>query len=97
MPQNRISGGLEHSRPTAVHRLARGAAARARKRAGPRVAKGDGLQRDTFTMDRDAARDAARAYLERYPKAAYWSRVEHWRELSDGRIEFTMVRLPTAD
>ena len=32
-----------------------------------------------------------------YPKAAYMSEVEHWRELPDGGIEFTMRRLPTAD
>ena len=30
-------------------------------------------------------------------KAAYMTEVEAWRELDDGRIEFTMRRLPTAD
>lgn len=57
----------------------------------------DGLVREAFTLPRDEAREAARAFLERYPREAYWSRVEHWRALDDGRIEFTMVRLPTAD
>ena len=36
-------------------------------------------------------------YLEKYPKAAYWSEVESWRELPGDVIEFTMRRLPTAD
>jgi len=39
----------------------------------------------------------ARAFLDRYPKAAYMSEVEHWRELPNGRVEFTMRRLLTAD
>jgi len=39
----------------------------------------------------------ARDWFERYPKAAYMTKVESWRQLHDGRIEFTMRRLPTAD
>jgi hypothetical protein len=35
--------------------------------------------------------------LKSYPKAAYMSEVERWRELPDGAIEFTMRRLRTAD
>jgi hypothetical protein len=35
--------------------------------------------------------------FDRYPKAAYLTEIEFWRELDDGRIEFTMRRLPTAD
>src|SRR6266446_6675686 len=38
-----------------------------------------------------------RDFLTRYPKAAYMSSVESWRELPDGDIEFTMRRLPSAD
>lgn len=57
----------------------------------------DGLVRANFTLPRDEARVRAREFLDAYPKAAYWSRVEHWRALPDGAIEFTMVRLPTAD
>ena len=33
----------------------------------------------------------------RYPKQAYMSGVESWRELPDGDIEFTMRRLRSAD
>lgn len=89
--------------PVPVHKLARMGAARkpAAKRAkqGTKLPpkRGDGLVRQTFTMERDEAREAARDFMERWPKAAYWSRVEHWAQLPDGRIEFTMVRLPTAD
>ena len=57
----------------------------------------DGYLRETFTLPRDKARARARDFLTRYPKAAYMSRVESWRELPDGGIEFTMRRLPSAD
>ena len=53
--------------------------------------------RETFTLPRDKARSRARDFLARYPKAAYMSSVESWRELPDGDIEFTMRRLPSAD
>jgi hypothetical protein len=57
----------------------------------------DGYLRFTFSLPRDQARTKAREFLTRYPKAAYMSGVESWRELPDGDIEFTMRRLPTAD
>jgi hypothetical protein len=53
--------------------------------------------RETFTQPRENARNTARAFLERFPKQAYMSEVERWRELPDGDIEFTMRRLRTAD
>ena len=43
------------------------------------------------------ARTTARDFLTRYPKAAYMSAVESWRELPGGDIEFTMRRLHSAD
>ena len=46
---------------------------------------------------REAARQRAREWFTRFPKAAYMTEVESWRELPDGRIEFTMRRLPSAD
>jgi hypothetical protein len=57
----------------------------------------DGYLRETFALPRDKARAKARDFLNRYPKAAYMSSVESWRELPDGDIEFTMRRLPSAD
>jgi hypothetical protein len=58
---------------------------------------GDGYLRETFTLPREKARLKARDFLTRYPKEAYMSRVESWRELPDDTIEFTMRRLPSAD
>ena len=57
----------------------------------------DGYLRETFTLPRDQARKQARAFLTRYPKAAYMSEVENWRELPGGDIEFTMRRLASSD
>ena len=57
----------------------------------------DGFLRETFTLPREEARTRARDFLTRYPKEAYMSSVEHWRELPDGAIEFTMRRLASAD
>ena len=62
-----------------------------------RARKDDGFVRQRFTLPRENARAAARAFLDRFPKQAYMSEVEYWRELPDGAIEFTMRRLPTAD
>ncbi|MGL4496755.1 MAG: hypothetical protein ACRCXM_02195 [Beijerinckiaceae bacterium] len=56
-----------------------------------------GFRRETFALSREEARDTARQWFSRYPKQAYMTAVESWRELPDGRIEFTMRRLPTAD
>jgi hypothetical protein len=57
----------------------------------------DGYLRETFTLPRDKARTKARDFLTRYPRQAYMSAVESWRELPDGAIEFTMRRLPSGD
>ncbi|KZD24855.1 hypothetical protein [Tardiphaga robiniae] len=57
----------------------------------------DGYVRESFTQPRENARKTARAFLDRFPKQAYMSEVERWRELPDGDIEFTMRRLRTAD
>ena len=57
----------------------------------------DGYLRETFTLPRLSARAKARDFLTRYPKAAYMSSVESWRELPGGDIEFTVRRLRSAD
>jgi hypothetical protein len=57
----------------------------------------DGFLRETFTLPREQARRKARDLLNRYPKAAYMTGVESWRELPGGDIEFTMRRLRSAD
>lgn len=66
---------------------------RARREAVPR----DSFVRETFTLPRPQARDVAREWFARYPKAAYWTQVESWRLLPGGEVEFTMRRLPSAD
>lgn len=55
------------------------------------------FRRETFALPREAARAKAREMFARFPKAAYMTEIESWRELPDDRIEFTMRRLPTAD
>jgi hypothetical protein len=59
--------------------------------------RGDGYRRETFTLPLDEARAQAREFLKQYPAAAYGSQVETWRREADGRITFTMRRLPTAE
>jgi len=54
-------------------------------------------RRETFRLPRAEARQKAREWFERFPKAAYMTEIESWRELADGEIEFVMRRLPTAD
>jgi hypothetical protein len=54
-------------------------------------------KRETFTLPRHEARDKAREWFARFPKAAYMTEIEFWRELADGSIEFTIRRLPSAD
>ena len=62
-------------------------------RARPR----DAFRRETFALPREKAREKAREMFRRFPKAAYMTEIESWRELPDDRIEFTMRRLPSAD
>ena len=57
----------------------------------------DSFRRETFALPREDARAKAREMFRRFPKPAYMTEIESWRELPDGRIEFTMRRLPTAD
>jgi hypothetical protein len=75
--------------------IARDAARRLRARQPSSVS--GGFHRETFVLERQAARDKAREVFTRFPKPAYMTEIESWRELSDGRIEFTMRRLPSAD
>lgn len=62
-----------------------------------RAAAGPGFVRETFRLERPQARQKAREWFDRYPKAAYWTQVESWRILDGDVVEFTMRRLPTAD
>ena len=54
-------------------------------------------RRETYCLPRPQAREKALEWFERYPNSAYMTEIEFWRELADGRIEFTIRRLPSAD
>jgi hypothetical protein len=75
-------------------------AARVASRRGRRSredAAEDAWRRETFCLPRDEARAKAREWFERFPKAAYMTEIESWRELTGDRIEFVIRRLPSAD
>jgi hypothetical protein len=71
----------------------------ARRRAQRPVARpiDDLWRRETYCLPRPQAREKALEWFDLYPKVAYMTEIEFWRELADGRIEFTIRRLPSAD
>jgi hypothetical protein len=77
--------------------LARRAADRRAKGHSDAHQKDGGWRRETYCLPRSQAREKAMEWFERYPKSAYMTEIEFWRELADGRIEFTIRRLPSAD
>jgi hypothetical protein len=87
---------LERKGPADVARrlAARGSQA---ARAPQSRAAFDAFRRETYTLPRLEAREKAREWFAQFPKAAYMTEIESWRELADGRIEFTIRRLPSAD
>ena len=62
-----------------------------------KLGRTDAFRRVTFTLPREDARAKAREMFARFPKSAYMTEIEGWRELPGDQIEFTMRRLPTAD
>jgi hypothetical protein len=74
-------------------------AERAANRRGRRQAAAaeDAWRRETFCLPRDEARAKAREWFERFPKAAYMTEIEFWREVAGDQIEFVIRRLPSAD
>jgi hypothetical protein len=74
--------------------VAERAAKRRDRRKGPEQ---PAWRRETFRLPRLEARAKAREWFERFPKAAYMTEIESWREVADDEIEFVMRRLPTAD
>ena len=50
-----------------------------------------------YTLPRIQAREAAREYLDRYPKHGYDTHINHWHITAKGEIHFTIRRLPTCD
>lgn len=85
---------IERRKPADV---ARTLAERGRMFARAKGEPGSAWRRETYTMPRLEAREKAREWFAQFPKAAYMTEIESWRELADGQIEFTMRRLPSAD
>ena len=50
-----------------------------------------------FTLPIEAARRKAREIIDQFPRSDVTTVVENWRQLPDGRIEFTMRTLPASD
>jgi hypothetical protein len=51
----------------------------------------------TFRLPLADARLKAREILDQFPTGGYMTTLQHWRQLPDGQIEFTVCRLRTAD
>ena len=66
-------------------------------RDGRKVKGVEGLIGETFTLPLEEARAKVRQIVEDLPTEGLMTVVENWRQLADGRIEFTMRRLPTAN
>ena len=80
-----------------VKRVPADVAARAAQALRKRPARTDAFRRETFALPREEARAKAREMFNRFPRPAYMTEIESWRELPGDQIEFTMRRLPTAD
>ena len=50
-----------------------------------------------FTLPVEAARRKAREIIDQFPRSGVMTVVENWRQLPDGRIEFTMRALSALD
>jgi hypothetical protein len=54
-------------------------------------------RRETFRLPRTLAREKARSLFAMFPKAAYMTEIEWWREWENDEIEFTIRRRHSAD
>jgi hypothetical protein len=70
---------------------------RFRRRYGRRKIVNDDVVLETFTLPLEAARLTARDIIGDISRRGYRRIVERWRQLPDGRIEFSMRRLPVAE
>jgi hypothetical protein len=53
--------------------------------------------RETFRLPLADARLKAREIIDQFPEGGYMTTVEHWRQLPNGQIEFTLCRLRTVE
>ena len=54
-------------------------------------------QLQIFALPVEAARRKAREIIDQFPRSGVMTVVENWRQLPDGRIEFTMRALPASE
>jgi len=82
---------MSQSARTPADLARRVAARRSRERAeefGRIEGKSEGTwRRETYLLPREKAREIARDWFDRYPKAAYLTEVESWRVLADRILE----------
>ena len=82
--------------PTGLAR--RLAARKAREGREAALRRSDTLwRRETFRLPRPLAREKARSLFASFPKAAYMTEIEWWREWDNDEIEFTIRRRHSAD
>jgi hypothetical protein len=62
-----------------------------------RKSNADYLPHENFRLPLQEARTKARQFLNESTAGGYTTIIDNWRQLSDGQIEFTIRRLPTAD
>ena len=60
--------------------VARSLAERSKRHARVQKTQASAWRRETFTMPRVEAREKAREWFSLYPKAAYMTEIESWRE-----------------
>ena len=64
---------------------------------GRRKTENDDVVLEAFTLLLEAARLTARDIIGDISRRGYRRIVERWRQLPDGRIEFSMHRLPVTE
>ncbi len=96
-PKYSVSDAARASAAVESSRVANKNWAERRKEMRQSVRQQETWKRETHSMPRPQAREFARKFLKKYPKAAYWSEIESWRVLPGDVIEFTVRRLPSAD
>ena len=57
----------------------------------------DRLPHENFRLPVEEARTKARQVLNESSVGGYTTIIENWRQLSDGKVEFAVRRLPIAD
>lgn len=66
------------------------------RRLSQRHTETDGLERECFELSKQKATAKVCEFKRQFPRKQHWTRVESWKELSNGKISFTLCRLPSA-